>query len=543
MEYLLNSRQMKAVDEYSINTIGIPSIVLMERAAYTVSELIKARAFVAYAAVQAGEVYSPVQTGGFVDLAAPIKRTQPKVLCVCGKGNNGADGLAVARHLIQAGFSVTVKCFKDDDASCSKEYTIQKNILVNMGADIRECVHPEEYDYIVDAIFGVGLSRQITGEYAHIIESINKAKADHTQIVVVSVDIASGVNATDGSIMGVAVKADHTVTFGYKKLGMVMGQGQDYSGDILVTDIGFVHVPEDGLDEEYVAYTYELADVVRMPKRKDNVNKGDCGKVLVVAGSKDMGGAAFMSAGAAYRSGAGLVKVYTSSNNRELLLKYVPEAVPITYDEEAAYTLCDLEALKKECRWAECIVVGPGLSKTGLAWEQLRCVLQHGYDKNIVIDADGINMLAADNEELVKWCKTAKNVIITPHIGEMARLSGESVPDIKRAPIESARRIAEKFGLICVLKDAKTVVTDGDRVYINTTGNSGMATAGSGDVLSGILSAMLTAGFEDCFDAVTMAVNIHGCVGDMCKAQLSGRGMKAWDLVDELPKIYKFSEV
>ncbi|MBQ4283856.1 MAG: NAD(P)H-hydrate dehydratase [Lachnospira sp.] len=534
MEYLLNSKQMKCVDEYSINKIGIPSVVLMERAAYTVSELVKARAFVAYAGCSTGE---------FTDSAAINVWHAPKVLCVCGRGNNGADGLAVARHLIQAGCEVTVECLGEDSSNCTEEYTIQRKILENMGADIRECVRYEEYDYIVDAVFGVGLSREVTGEYAEAIDRINKAKSDNNRIMVVAVDIASGVNATDGSVMGVAVKADVTVTFGYKKLGMVLNPGAECSGEIVVTDIGFVNVPEEQLGGEYVAYTYELADTAKVPRRAGCVNKGDCGKALIVAGSKDMGGAVFMSAGAAYRSGAGLVKVHTSSNNRELLLRYVPEAVPVTYDADGILASCDMDILKKECQWAECIVAGPGLSQTDTAKELLLCVLHHCHNKNIVIDADGLNMLSADKEQLERCCEIAKNVIITPHIGEMSRLTDMSVADIKKNPIECARAIAKKYGLICVLKDARTVVTDGDRVYINTTGNSGMATAGSGDVLTGVMAGMLTAGFTDVFDGVTMAVNIHACAGDMCKAHMSSRSMKAWDLVEELPQIYKFSEV
>ncbi len=528
MEYLLNSGQMKAVDEYSINKIGIPSIVLMERAAYTVSELIKARAFVAYAACSSDV---------FTDSSAVNTIRVPRVLCVCGRGNNGADGLAVARHLIQAGCYVTVQCVGSDNGSCTEEYKIQKRILMNMGADIRECVHYEEYDYIVDAIFGVGLSREVTGEYAKVIEDIN-ATRKNKGVFVVSVDIASGVNATDGSVMGVAVKADQTVTFGYKKLGMVLYPGAEYSGDVLVTDIGFVEPPVTELGGEYVAYTYELCDVASVPVRADDVNKGDCGKVLIVAGSADMGGAVCLSAGASYRSGAGLVKVYTHSNNRELLLKHVPEVVSLTYKDDC--TKVDKEELTKACAWAECIVVGPGLSQSDIAKDIFKTVFDNCKDKVLVIDADGLNILAGNKDMLPADKRGA--VIITPHVGEMSRLTGKSVQYIKTAPIECAKELAKSLGVICVLKDARTIVTDGNRVYVNTTGNSGMATAGSGDVLAGVLSGMLTAGFSNVFDAVAMAVNIHACTGDICKAEIGSRSMKAWDMVENLPKIYKYSE-
>lgn len=532
MEYLLNSEQMKAVDQYSIHKIGIPSVVLMERAAYTVSELVKARAFVAYAGMNE-----------WVDSAAIREVRKPKILCMSGRGNNGADGLAVARHLMQAGCQVDVMCLGDDQAASTDEYKIQRNILFNMDANIIECVQQEEYDYIVDAIFGVGLSRTVEGEYAKAIELVNGIKKNHPSTVIVSVDIPSGINSTDGSVMGTAVKADCTVTFGYKKLGMMLNPGAEYTGEIITADIGFAEVSVSELGGDYVAYTYALEDVKNVPKRGDNINKGDCGKVLVVAGSADMGGAAAMSAAGAYRSGAGLVKVFTHSNNRELLLKYVPEAVALTYGSEL--TEQDKDSLKNACKWADCVVVGPGLSQSEDAKAILDTVIESTDNTCIIVDADGLNLIASDRTHYDKLLKTRPHntVIITPHMGEMSRLTGASIEELKRRPIESARGLAGTMNCACVLKDAKTVVTDSSNVYVNTTGNGGMATAGAGDVLTGVLAGMLTAGFGNVMDATTMAVNIHGCAGDMCKECKGSRSMKAWDIVESLPRIYKYSEV
>ncbi len=545
MEWLLNSGQMKSVDEYSINSIGIPSLVLMERAALAVRDKI-------------------VSMSG---TACCAQAHNLRALCICGRGNNGADGLAVARLLAQAGFEAEIM-LAGGDKEGTAEYETQRRIVKNMGLVHRNSVHMEEYDYIVDAIFGIGLSRNVEGAYRDIIQNINSAKTASPNIKVVSVDIPSGISADDGSVMGVAVKADNTVTFGYNKLGMAMFPGAEYAGDITVADIGFADIDWNGKN---AAYTYNADDVRDIPARRADADKGKCGKVLIVAGSKNMGGAACMSAGAAYRSGAGLVRVYTHANNRDVLLGRVPEAIPVVYSDN--YTADDEEALRASCSWADCIVVGPGLSCDDAARRILKTILYNADKKVIVMDADALNITASDSDirELVKNCAshsvrrcgTVKNsveqrcgsvqnsgeqncsagIIMTPHIGEMSRLLGTDILSIKENPVECAVSLANELSVICVLKDARTVVTDGERIYINTTGNSGMATAGSGDVLTGIMAGMLEAGFDTYFDAAAMAVNVHGLSGDMCRRKLGTYGMKAWDIIEELPYVYKIGEM
>lgn len=551
MKLLLNSRQMKSVDEYSINDIGIPSLVLMERAALAVKDRIMSMSYTACC------------------VSAPNLR----ILCVCGRGNNGADGLAAARLLSQAGFDTDIM-LADGGKNGTSEYETQRRIVENMGLAHRNNVHMEEYDYIVDAIFGIGLSRDVSGVYRDIIENINQAKNAAPHIKVVSVDIPSGVSADDGKVMGVAVKADETVTFGYNKLGLVMFPGAKYAGNVTVADIGFAeagfadkNVPKMGLAKkcsigkcgvEAAAYTYTIEDIKNIPRRHDDVDKGKCGRILIVAGSKNMGGAACMSACAALRSGAGLVRVYTHANNREVLLGAVLEAVPLVYSD--IYTDEDEKALEASCRWADCVVVGPGLSCSDTARQILRIVLQNSDGKVVIMDADALNIVAAhkDFRELVKNCAKSRKqkcgenhdsekacgcIIITPHVGEMSRLLGTDVSSVKENPIESAVTLANELSVICVLKDARTVVTNGKGVYINTTGNSGMATAGSGDVLTGIMAGMTEAGFDTYFDAVVMAVNVHGVSGDMCRSRLGVYGMKAWDIIERLPEVYRIGEM
>lgn len=524
MEYILDSVRMKAVDTYSIN-MGIPSLVLMERAALEVSRYIEAKALtMALTGMQKPAVY---------DTASKIP---VKVLVVCGSGNNGADGLAVARHLMIKGCQVTVWCGFDETSSKTEEYTVQLGILKNMGADIRNSVHTDEYDYIVDALFGIGLTRNVTGVYAECIGAINDAKNNHPDITVVSVDIPSGIDASSGKVCGCAVKADATVTFGYKKIGHILYPGAMYAGDVIVGDAGFIPSDDISRNGGHTAFTYDASDIAFVPHRGDYVNKGDCGKILIVAGSSNMGGAAFLSAGAAYRTGAGLVKVYTHANNRDMLLRWVPEAVPVTYGN--GWTAGDEETLINACHWADCVVAGPGLSQDKVAEHILETVIRECSDKPLVLDADAINMIARDRTLLGDT--TDRCIILTPHMGEMSRLTGEPVADIKANPIEQAITCATAMHLICVLKDARTVVTDGTEVYINTTGNGGMATAGSGDVLTGILAGMLTSGFDDIFKAVAMGINIHGATGDVCAGHLGTRSMKAWDMVEMLPEALRF---
>lgn len=561
MEWLLDSRQMKSIDEYSINNIGIPSLVLMERAALAVKDRIVSLSFTACCA----------------------QALNLRVLCICGRGNNGADGLAVARLLSQAGFEAEIM-LAGGDKEGTDEYETQRRIVKNMGLVHRNSVHMEEYDYIVDAIFGIGLSRNVTGVYRDIIENINQAKNAAPHIKIISVDIPSGISADDGKVMGVAVRADETVTFGYNKLGLVMFPGAGYAGNVTAADIGFAdrgiadmnfadktvsmmnltkeYSQEKGRREKYgtatAAYTYTIEDIKNIPKRRANVDKGKCGKILIAAGSKDMGGAACMSAGAAYRSGAGLVRVYTHADNREVLLGTVPEVIPVVYSD--IYTDKDKEALRDSCRWADCIVVGPGLSCDDTACGILRTVLENADGKVVIMDADALNIVAADKDfrELVKNCakrrsqicvenhngaETCGCIIITPHVGEMSRLLGTDIAYIKENPVESAVTLANELSVICVLKDARTVVTDGKHIYINTTGNSGMATAGSGDVLTGVMAGMAEAGFDTYFEAAAMAVNVHGVSGDMCRSRLGAYGMKAWDIIEQLPEVYKIGEI
>lgn len=527
MEYILDAGQMKEVDDKSINVAGIPSMVLMERAALAVRDAV-------------------LKDIGGQDIAAF------KVLCVCGTGNNGADGLAAARQLSCEGLAVTVLDLGiGEDGVTQKngtaEYAAQKKILDYFDVEIRNSVHLYEYDYIVDAIFGIGLSRQVEGRYKEIIESINEAR-EASNIRVVAVDIPSGVNAGSAEIEGVAVKADITVTFGYKKMGMMLYPGREYCGQCEVVDIGFVRM------ESVSVYTYTQEDLFSIPKRNEKINKGGCGKALIIAGSKNIAGAACMSAAAAYRSGCGMVKVFTHENNRGVLTNHVPEALCYSYSPEISESELRT-ALKKDTEWSDTVILGPGLSTDALAGRIVKYTLENLLNKEnnsvavLIIDADALNIIASDIQlkELVRAvAQTDIEVVITPHIVEMSRILGKSVDKIKQNPVKCAKQAADKLGVICVLKDAVTIVCERDshdmsgyKVYINNSGNAGMATAGSGDVLTGVIAGMVNAGFTEIFKAVTMGVYVHGLAGDFAREKYSQIGMKAMDEADMLPEVFK----
>ena len=531
MKYVLSSKQMKQVDDHSIHYIGIPSVVLMERAALAVADEF-------------------------------LNMKKGSVLVVSGSGNNGADGLAVARILYQRGFDVDILLVSDKEGT--KEYAIQKSIIENMGMSLVNKVADATYDYIVDAIFGIGLSREITGYYKEVINVIN-----HIHSYKIAVDIPSGINASTGEVMGVAVKVDKTVTFGYNKIGMLCGKGKNYCGTIVVKDIGFIC---DNMRLDIDTFSIDRNDICQLPKHKSDYDKGKCGKTLIIAGSKDMCGAACLSAKAAFRSGCGLVRVFTHADNKIPLIVKVPEVISDIYND---YTDKDAIHLKELIEWADCIVIGPGLSTQESSVRIVNDVIYFmakatwNIPKTFVFDADALNIIAAQNPQLtsksfeiqplnpslndqqpvnlslvqqLEYIKQQNkaHIIITPHIGEASRLLKKDILQVKEHPIESAKKLYAMMCNACVLKDYATVTTGNDGTYINTSGNCGMATAGSGDVLTGVIAGIVCLYKYEAASPewiAAMAVYIHGCAGDICKGEKGVNGTMAWDIAEAIAKL------
>lgn len=468
----------------------IPSLLLMERAAMAVvNEL----------------------TSGSYNLQ--------KILIACGMGNNGGDGLAVARRLTEEGYHAEV-CMVGALDHLSEEAKVQlERYQAISGKFVTSPVY-KEYTVIVDAIFGIGCNREITGIAAEVIREINGAEA-----TVLSVDIPSGISADSGKVCATAVRAAVTVTFFTEKLGMVLYPGRNFCGKTLVADLG---IPFDSL-EMCQAITYGEEDLLKLPERKADSHKGTYGKVLVIAGSQKISGAAYLAAAGAYRMGAGLVKLYTPKENQIAMQVLLPEALLEVYDR----TRPSLKQLKECMEWADVIVIGPGFGTDKIAEKILKYVIgKSGVP--LVVDADGLNILAKNKTAL--W-EHRGEVILTPHLQEMARLTGKTKDMVKKDAIGEAKRFAAEYRVTMVLKDARTIVTEGnDPVYINTSGNSGMATGGSGDVLAGILGGLLAQKLN-VYDAARLGVYLHGMAGDAAERKKGSYSMLATDILDGIAEV------
>ena len=500
MRYLLNGSQMKALDSYSINKVGIPSLVLMERAALAVSATV----------------------------AGQFEKTD-RILVVCGTGNNGADGLAAARQLYQDGFQVDVMLLGNPEKG-TDEYRIQLNIIRNMGIhygnmnELSEYIVRGRYAICIDAIFGIGLSRTPMGEYYDAIECINMSEC-----TVIAVDIPSGVSADTGVVAGIAVKADITITFGYEKTGMTLYPAVDYCGKCIIKKIGFASLQSMGMQPD--VFTYEADDLKLLPARNRDSNKGSFGRVLVIAGSEEMSGAAYLSAKAAYRMGAGLVEVLIPDKNAAVIRNLLPEAIVTGYSPADF----NISMINDSCVRADVIVIGPGMGTKQYAVTMLNYVLQ--YSKvPVVIDADALNIMALNRD---MYSLLNSNTVITPHIKEMERLTGKSVTDIKQDPLGTAADFSNLTGAVCVLKDTRTVVSSAYKeLYINLSGNEGMATGGSGDVLTGVIAGLISQKTE-VYRAASLGVYIHGLAGDKAKEKLGSYSMMAQDIAENIAEVLK----
>jgi NAD(P)H-hydrate epimerase len=505
MEYILTAAQMKESDGTAINEYGIGSLVLMERAAYETARVI------------IGKYGTDIIVG-----------------IMAGTGNNGGDGIAVARLLNEQGVRTEINLIGDTH-KFTEETKTQLEIARKLNIPIYYGVENTVYDVIVDAIFGIGITRPVEGAYAEAIESINASNAR-----VVAVDIPSGVNADDGRIMGCAVRADVTVTFQYRKLGIVLYPGAANAGEVYCVPIG---IPDAKLEPQnaVVSYTVPQKDL-RLPNRNPWGNKGSFGKVFVIAGSRNMGGACMLSALSAYRAGAGMVRVFTASDNRDILLRKLPEVIIDTYNDDGMGQLSSDEknALAEGLKWADVVAIGPGLTTSDKALALLKLTIENCATP-LVVDADALNLLAK-NEGLLKEFESGRrkfdaDVVFTPHLGELSRLMRVSVDNIKADILQCARRFAQDYDVTLVCKDARTVVARrGKATYINMSGNDAMATAGSGDVLTGIISGMIGQGLGG-YDGAVMGVYAHGLAGDLARDRTSSYYVMAQDIIQALKEL------
>lgn len=504
---LLTPEQMKAIDGIAIHHLEIPGIVLMENAAIQV--VIKA---------------SSLLNG----------KKDPKITIVAGAGNNGGDALAVTRHLLSMGYTVSIFSMTEIE-ELSGDALINGRILRNLGVDIPRISNDEslerlriscsQSDLTIDGLLGTGLNRDVDGVWAKVTDILNSYASK-----ILSIDIASGVDGLTGKIRGNCIKADATVTFYLPKLGMVQYPGASCMGELTVADIGIPYALTDNLVTPELMEKKDIAGM--LPVRPEDGHKGTFGKILVIAGSPGMTGAAYLSSLAAYKTGTGIVRLAIPESCTETLSILIPEAVISVLPEKGGHACIDEgNCIKKLVDEADAVLIGPGLSCNENTLKLLEAVIAC-CEKPMVFDADALNLLSR-NKHLLENLRC--EAIITPHPAEMARLAGIEPSEVQKDRIGLALHFADEYGLTVVLKGAGTVIATNDgRVAINPTGNAGMATAGSGDVLAGMVTSLLGQGLSP-YEAAVAGAYLHGLAGDIAARDLGPASVMASDIASRIP--------
>ncbi|MGA9753828.1 MAG: NAD(P)H-hydrate dehydratase [Desulfobaccales bacterium] len=504
---LVTASQMRELDRRAIQDLGIPSLVLMENAGRTTYQILRRE---------------------FPNLPG-------EVAVLAGRGNNGGDGFVVARYLANAGVPVAVFLLGPRN-QVGGDARVNLDILAHLGIAVEEVLTEAHLNpvihrlakagLIVDALLGTGLNSPVKGLMAALIERLN-----HLRAPVLAVDIPTGLSADTGEVLGVALKARVTVTYGWPKLGQILPPGRDYVGRLWQVDIS---IPPDLVR----AAPLELAEArdlrALLPPRPFGSHKGNFGHLLVLAGSVGKTGAAAMSAEAALRAGAGLVTLGIPASLNDILAVKLTEAMTLPLPEAAGARALGAAALAPIMEFLDqksTLALGPGIG-THPETRELVGRLVHDLTGPMVIDADGINNLAADTACLTG---AAGPRILTPHPGEMARLLGLTTPEVQARRLDLARETAARFGVTLVLKGAQTVVAAPDgRASLNSTGNPALASGGTGDVLTGLIGGFLAQGLTP-WDAARLGVYLHGLAADFFVSRHGPRGMIAGDLLTVFP--------
>jgi NAD(P)H-hydrate epimerase len=496
MRRVLTAARMRAADQAAESRFGMPSPLLMENAGRWLA-----------------------------DAARELGTPGARYVVVCGPGNNGGDGLVAARFLHTWGLRVML-VLVGERTKLTPESKRNLHALEPYGIQPQPpgAVEARAGDVVVDALFGTGLTRAPAGEFAEAIQHMLRWRAAGAKVV--AADLPSGLHTDTGEPFDPCVEADVTVTFGFLKQGQVLEPGATLCGESRCVDIG---IPPEAVEpqEGRELYLVEESDArgTIAPRRSDT-HKGSYGHVLVVAGSPGKSGAAAMSALGALRGGAGLVTVATRSEVVESVLGHAPEVMGWPLENRGPLGLADLESLLAAAEKKDVLVIGPGIPR-GDETVTLLGELLSRVAAPTVLDADALNAIATDLEVLGR----AKGpLVLTPHPGEMSRLTGVPTKDLQKARVEVARDFARTHGVTLVLKGARTLIAHRDgTVYVNPTGNPGMATGGMGDVLSGVLGALLGQGLK-LPEAAWTAVYAHGLAGDLMVARRGRLGLIATDV-------------
>lgn len=506
MKRIVTPAEMQEIDRRTIQEFKIAGEVLMENAGNAVFKTIE---------------------DTFDDLP------QKNIFVFCGKGNNGGDGFVIARLLKENGADPKVFVIGNLD-NIKMDARIHFNKLIAAGVEpvfISETFDlPQQGpDLVIDALLGTGARGPLENELLKFVEEINRWREECGSYVV-AVDIPSGLNGETGRVENIAVKADVTVTMGLPKTGLLFGNGKQFTGRLHIADIGF---PESQTLSDKFALV-EKTDIRKLFKpRKYDAYKYDFGKILIIAGSKGMSGAAFLTAKAALRIGAGLVKVAIPKSVAHVIENTLPEAMTLRMEEtqDGTFTLATKDSLLDYMSWADAVAIGPGISQQAETLELISELLKN-LDRPAVVDADAIIALAGQFE-LIR--SVPSEIVFTPHLGEFAAFTQTLKDKILLDRVSQLKFFSRKLNKTILLKGSPTVIAGPyEQVFVNSTGNPGMATAGSGDVLTGIIAGLLGQGLSS-EQAAYAGAYVHGLAGDLAKNEKTEMGLIASDIIDFIP--------
>ncbi|MBF0622090.1 MAG: NAD(P)H-hydrate dehydratase [Magnetococcales bacterium] len=510
MAKLLTSAQMSQADQRTIEELGLPGVVLMENAGRGCVDVLWSRVS---------------------DLR------QRRVLVLAGAGNNGGDGFVIARHLLQAGVRVSALLFGQGE-QLKGDAAINYTVFVGLGGRVRSVTCPDDLkgfnhqlshaSIVVDAVFGTGLARDVGGVFADVFERVNRAGR-----MVLAVDIPSGISSDSGALLGVALRADWTVTFAAEKIGHRVQPGAGYCGEVICVPIG---IPDHYIDRPEHNTARNVMDDLVIPNRESDAHKGRFGHLLVVAGSVGKGGAAVLTALGAQRCGPGLVTVASPASAQIQIAGQLTEAMTLPLPEQngvlSKEAMATIEASGVK---PTALAIGPGLGQSDGARTLLRRLMVH-LAIPMVLDADALNLLSQEKSGPGS-CLRARNgpTVLTPHPGEMARLLGSTVAEVQDHRIDITRKAAKDWQVWMVLKGSGSIIAAPDgQVWINETGNNGLAAGGSGDLLTGIIAGLLTQGWS-LASATRAGVWLHGKAADLAVENGGGEaGLMARDLLPEI---------
>ena len=497
MQYLLTNEQMRKADEYTIKKLG-NALILMERAGKALADTVQS-------------------------LIDTRKRIRVRVLCVCGGGNNGGDGFVCARILRENGIDADAVCFAERySADCQ---VVMDKYLKTGGVLLKE-TPKNGYDIVVDALLGTGYQGKLKTETEKSVLAINALKKGGAKII--SADIPSGVNGDNGAVETVAVNADITLCIGEIKAGVYLGDGINHAGEIRSVDIGIERI------ENYAEITDKATVKTLLPKRKRNSHKGSYKKAGLIVGSRKYSGAGYLAGASCLRSGVGYTALFLPENLIDAFLLRLPEALlysisdgdRVAFNEEKFHVLHSFDAL----------AYGSGLGVSKEVYLGAKYLIEN-YEGKLVLDADALNSLAEYGDKENVFQNKKCEILLTPHIKEFSRLSGESVEEILAKGLHAPCEYAKKHGVAVLLKSAVSLLTDGTRVCVNITGNSGQAKAGSGDVLTGLITGLCAQGLG-VYNAGRVGAYLCGRSAELAVKDKGEYSLLPTDCINALPSAF-----